>query len=402
MKQFLITAVLASSLFGMAQAQNAADTIMDVQKAVSAMEENYCDSAEIFMSRALAQRQTYRRFLFMGEILMKKQEYSKAVSALRMAEKNFQNCALLPLAECYAMIGNTDSAFYFLEKYSQKNDKLSLQRISDDTLLFNLKHLEKWTTWAKKTTYSQLENDIFSAEHYVNAERTGQALEILDKIIKKYPSCHKAYYLRAKAYVSDQNYKSALQDILRAVKLRPKQTEYLENQANIYFLSQKYALAAQTYVSVLKIDEFAIKNYYNAAKNFYLSSNYVAAIKYASMATQLYPNDEDCILLYSEVLLATGDAISALKVINQAGIEKKSPAQFYRLRGLCYLKTETYNFAISDFCNAIDLNNSLTDIYLHRGMAYYLMGEKDLAHKDWQTALKFKHFQANNYLQKYR
>ena len=402
MKRFFISILLLTWLSGETIAQNATDTICDVQMSVAAFENNNLDSAKFFIAKALTQRQNYQRFMFSGYVFMKNAEYKNAITAFRNAEKSFSDCALLPLTECYSMENNIDSAFYFLEKYSQKNNKLPLQQITSDSLLQNLKQSEKWNVWLKKITYQPLETELFTAEYNVKKQRTSQAMELLNKIIKKYPSNHKAFYLRANAYCQDGNLKSALQDIQRAVKLRPRESQYIEYQANILSLEKKYSQAAELYLSALKVDEFAIKNYYNAAKNYYLANEIPLAKKYIKCAVKLFSNNEKYLMLYAEIMLNSDDPISALKIVNSIDEQKKSTGEFYRLRGLCYLKTETYNYAITDFTNALDLNPSLTDIYLHRGMAYYQLGEKEKAHADWNNALNKRLFQANNYLQKYR
>ena len=77
-------------------------------------------------------------------------------------------------------------------------------------------------------------------------------------------------------------------------------------------------------------------------------------------------------------------------------------AAFYRSRGIIYLQSETYQFAIDDFNRAIDLDRTLCDIYLHRGLAKYMLGKKEDAKRDWNTAVKNRVYKANDYLEKYR
>ena len=148
-----------------------------------------------------------------------------------------------------------------------------------------------------------------------------------------------------------------------------------------------------------KYNELSIDNYLYAATSYLMAKNYAAAEKYSRLYLVMFEHNTDAVSVLSESLACQGDGVAALRVLNTMPYKD---ASFYRSRGIIYLQSETYQFAIDDFNRAIDLDPTLYDIYLHRGMAYYYLGKKDDAKRDWNTAVKDRVYKANDYLEKYR
>ncbi|MBO7141803.1 MAG: tetratricopeptide repeat protein, partial [Bacteroidales bacterium] len=174
---------------------------------------------------------------------------------------------------------------------------------------------------------------------------------------------------------------------------------YLNTLADILFAQQKYTKAAETWILAIKTDEMSVNSYLGLAKAYLKSKSLEKAEKYSRLYLLMFKNDEEAIAILSESLALQGDCMGALKVLNTMPDKN---AAFYRSRGIIYLQSDTYQFAIDDFNRAIDLDHTLFDIYLHRGLAYYMLGKKDDAKRDWNTAVKNRVYKANDYLEKYR
>ena len=205
--------------------------------------------------------------------------------------------------------------------------------------------------------------------------------------------------MRATAYINDGNYKSAVSDLEQAIKLRSRNALYLSALADTYYNLQKYSKAVEMWIAAIKADELLIHNYLNIARASLLAKDYAVAEKYARLYLIMFASNMEAISILSESLAQQDDCVAALKVLNTA---TKKNATFYRSRGIIYLKSETYQYAIDDFNRAIDLDPTLYDVYLHRGLAYYYTGKKQEAKNDWNIALKNRIFKANEYLAKYR
>ena len=393
----LITYLLIVSLLPLvARAQ---DTVNTAQLALAAFENGDLDSADQLINSALAEKSIPKRLALKADVEFAKHNYANAARFYLAAEKKQAGTSQLKTAEAYTLASMYDSAFAALTAYNNYPERMSAAKIAANSVFEPLKNDSRWQTVINQRDINQYQKDLETATHFINIHRNGEAFPILNQVIKKHPSAHLAWYLRAKAYISDDNYKSALDDIEHAVKLRSRNTLYLNTLAEVYYNLQKHSKAAETWTLALKNDELLIHNYLYIAKAKFANQDFEGAERFAQLYLLMFPDNIEAVALLSETLAQEGDCVGALKVLNTAKIKG---ASFYRSRGIIYLKSETYQFAIDDFNRAIDLDPTLYDIYLHRGMAYYSLGRKQDAKNDWNTALKNRIYKANDYLEKYR
>ncbi|MBO7567127.1 MAG: tetratricopeptide repeat protein [Bacteroidales bacterium] len=244
------------------------------------------------------------------------------------------------------------------------------------------------------------DDELQYAEYLVNNGRSVLAYPTLNKIIAKTPSSHYAHYLRALNYFNDGNPKSALYDIDEALKRRPLETQYLKLKGDVLSALGKYGKAAECYSKAVKSnDEPPMQILYSAAQAYLRAKDYGNASHYASIMLDAAPESDSAKLLAAEIHIADNNTTDALRVINTV---IKHDAQFYRLRGIAYCKSEMNDYAISDLNAALDIEPTLSDIYIWRGLAKYQSGNRKGAHDDWNTAISKRQYEAKNMLQKYR
>ena len=391
---YLVLSLLTASVTALAQ-----DTVSTAQMAVAAFVNGDIDSASALAYKSLTDKKTFIRLLLQGDIAFEQKKYAKAARCYTAADKMRAGVSGIRGSQAYALAGNYDSAFVSLKAYMSTTERISTAKISADTVFDSLKNDSRWQNLVNQRDINPYQKQLESAEHLIIIKRNSDAYELLNKVIKSHPSYHRAWYLRAWAYYKDDNYKSALTDILQAIKIRNKSVEYINLLAQIYYSLQKYEKAAEAWISALNTDERCVDNFCSAAQSFLLAKDYVSAEKYSRLYLVLFPFNSKALNILSESLLQQGDCTGALRVLNMSGDKN---AAFYRTRGLIYLQSETYKFAIDDFNRAIDLDNTLYDVYLHRGLAHYFSGHRQEATNDWNTALKHRCYKANDYLQKYR
>lgn len=377
----------------------AQDTVNTAQLAAAAYINGLLDSAEVLSTQALAEKSTPERMLLRAQILFAKHQYADAARYYSAADKKKQGSSGTKRAEAYSLAGAVDSAFAALDAYYGYSDRVSSAKIVSNPAFESLKTDARWQSVINKKDINPYQKDLESAAHLIKTNRTANAFELLNGVIKKHPSCHRAWYLRACAYRVDNNNKSALDDIEHAIKLHSRDAEYWNLLAETQFFMQRYTKAADTWIAALKYNELSIDNYLYAATSYLMAKNYAAAEKYSRLYLVMFKHNTDAVSVLSESLACQGDGVAALRVLNTMPYKD---ASFYRSRGIIYLQSETYQFAIDDFNRAIDLDPTLYDIYLHRGMAYYYLGKKDDAKRDWNTAVKNRVYKANDYLEKYR
>lgn len=393
----IISYLLIVSLLPLAA--RAQDTVNTAQLALAAFENENIDSADILINSALAEKSTPKRLALKADLEFSKHNYANAARYYTAAEKKQAGTSQLKTAEAYTLAQMYDSAFAALVAYNNYSDRVSYAKISANAIFEPLKTDSRWQTVVNQRDINQYQKDLESAAHLINIHRNGDAFPILNQVIKKHPSAHYAWYLRATAYINDGNYKSAVSDLEQAIKLRSRNALYLSALADTYYNLQKYSKAVEMWIAAIKADELLIHNYLNIARASLLAKDYAVAEKYARLYLIMFASNMEAISILSESLAQQDDCVAALKVLNTA---TKKNATFYRSRGIIYLKSETYQYAIDDFNRAIDLDPTLYDVYLHRGLAYYYTGKKQEAKNDWNIALKNRIFKANEYLAKYR
>ena len=361
------------------------DTVNTAQLACAAFKMQKWEYADSLASRALLEKTTSKRLALKADILFSMQRYAEAARYYSAAEKSQTGISNLKTAKSYALAAMYDSAFASLTAYYNYSDRISSAKIAADPVFEPLKSDARWQNIMNQRDINPYQKDLESAEHLINTHRNGDAFVILNQVIKKHPSAHRAWYLRASAYYNDGNIKSALSDMEHAVKLRSRNSLYLNTMAEILFAQNKYSKAAETWIMAIKADEMAVDGFLGAAKSLLKSKDYQGAEKYSRLYLLMFQNNAEAVSVLSESLACQGDCVSALRVLNTMPAKN---AAFYRSRGIIYLQSETYQFAIDDFNRAIDLDRTLCDIYLHRGLAKYMLGKKEDAKRDWNTAVK--------------
>lgn len=244
-----------------------------------------------------------------------------------------------------------------------------------------------------------LDKDLNYAKYLVDNGKSDFAYSTLNQIIKKHPSCARAYYIRAINYYNDGNTKSAIADIDLAIKRQPRAAEYHSLKGQILYMAQKFSQSGDCFVQSFRLSDTLMSSCYYAARAFCKAEDYDKAESWAAKYIDAYPDCDSAKFLMSEILSCSGDPVGALRIINS--METKG-ADFYRLRGIAYCKSELYEYSLADLNKALDLNPKLVDIYLWRGLANCKAGNKQAAKADWNTALKFRLYKANDYLEKYR
>ena len=244
-----------------------------------------------------------------------------------------------------------------------------------------------------------IDGDLQYAEYLVNNGKSELAYPSLNKIISQSPSSHYAYYLRALNYYNDGNTKSALYDIDQALKHRPLDADYLALKGDILTLSGKHGKAADNYAKAVRNEDAPPHRIYATASAYLRDKDYANAIKYAERLLDIAPDSDSAKMLAAEIFIDDNNTTDALRLINTVVAHN---AQFHRLRGIAYCKSQMIDYAIQDLNAALDIDPSMSDIYVWRGLAKYQSGDRKGAHNDWNIAVSKRQYEASNLLQKYR
>ncbi len=119
------------------------------------------------------------------------------------------------------------------------------------------------------------------------------------------------------------------------------------------------------------------------------SGKYVEAIPKYTHAIQIAPTYKEPWYNRGKARLNTGDYTNAVADFSRAlelYTDSEGLADVYNNRGITKKKMGDIKGAIEDYTKAIEKNPKIYRAIVNRGIAYYDLGETDLAIKDFKTA----------------
>ncbi len=206
------------------------------------------------------------------------------------------------------------------------------------------------------TLRAQFNKDYFyymGRKFIINAHY-GEAIEMLNILLRYDPKVHEAYFLRGVAKYNLNDLIGAEVDYTSAIRLNP-----------VFTLAYEYRAIALA----------RLGNYDQALKDF-------------KEAIELRPDQPSPYYSRGVTLLLTNQLDKAIDDFNQYIKMNDRVAEAFINRGTCYLLKKDTTAAISDFNRAIKTNHYSPDGYNRRGGVYMLMERYDSAMVDFNSAIK--------------
>ena len=259
----------------------------------------------------------------------------------------------------------------------------------------------------KKSLNKQIRRYIGKGKRYFSQNKFDKAIQCFDKAIEINPNIAEIY-----AYRGDVNYiideEQAIKDYTKAIKLNPKAFKAYYSRGLLYEVAfNECSKAIADYTKAIDINS---NNYdvYNCRANVYMQvGEYDKATEDFLKLLNLKKNPQNKIDLYNVYYKLGHLKLNQKLYKNAIDFYNKSLKQktyieelkfnSYFERGCCYMCTEEYENAISDFTQAINmaLKNSncsekIAEFYSERAGAYLALGNKVAYESDLQTAEEFK------------
>lgn len=228
------------------------------------------------------------------------------------------------------------------------------------------------------------------------AQRFQEAIEALSLCIHLDPGNADAYLLRGNSYKCLERWENAIADVQKAVSLQP-------------FDSQKHLLLGFV-LRRMDNPEKAIAAFTERLK---LSPNDTIALRFRGDCYENTGKDDEAISDYTALLLLKEDAHvhrSRGRLWYERGDYRKAVADFelylrkypdddHTLRscGYCHFALENYLLSIADFGRAIHLNSEAQDYYW-RGRAWVMIDEIQKAISDYDEAIRLDPTEADYFV----
>lgn len=383
-------------------AVNAQLSISNIQKASAEYNNKNLEQAIFYLNKSVKNNNSnYKLYILRGKYHLENKNFKNAFEDLKKASNLYPECCNYEIATYYAQSNNSIKASEYLKKYLNNYIKKPEAIIKNDIMFEPIRNTNEWNNLWSKQWYNNKELKLYDAEYAYKKQRYTQSIEILDKLLSRYKTLDKAYFIKAKVFYETKSYKAAHKAVDLALKYNKRNYEYYNLKAKIYEAEQKYNKAIDYYNSTLKKNPLLIDTYYFLAICYFKTKKYKNALEYINAYLELYPDKDKSKILKFNILNNSQQQQKALRIINP--MIKKSPknAELYYLRAKAYHKSQMYQFAVNDYSQALDINPTLTNIYYERAFSEFEMNNIEKACMDWKEAVKNENYKANQYLLKY-
>ncbi|MBN1251753.1 MAG: tetratricopeptide repeat protein [Bacteroidales bacterium] len=320
-------------------------------------------------------------------ILFQIKDYNKAIDNILKISRN--NDYYLMLARAFSGINNTSKAVENMDLYLKTRNKKSEAEIKSFKEFDILFKNEAWVNLWKKDWYQKKEKILNDAEYAYSLKNYDEAENIINELLDKYNKSYKAFYIRGLINFNKKNLKQALSDFESAINLNKKDINLNLDYALCLVELNKTKKAFEIYEDILKNDSTELKAFYGRAKLGLATNNLANAQSDIEYYLQYYPDNEDVNYLAAQIDFKAGDFLSAIPKFGK--LIKINPAkeEYFIGRANCYMKTETYKYAIFDYSMALDLNPKLSEVYYQKANAHYKIGQIEQACANWNYSYRY-------------
>lgn len=223
---------------------------------------------------------------------------------------------------------------------------------------------------------------LYARSYYFMREgKYPKAIRDYDLLILLYPNVASLYLYRGQAKFYLENYESAETDYRKGYQLDSTYIEVINALGSLYFVMDLYKDAITYFDKTLKLDPKNIYAYYYRASTYYYTQQYDLALKDINSCLGLAPKDADAKRLEALVHLATKKPKKAIAIYEKLQKEKVTfeEEDFYNW-GLAYYQLRQYNKALFYLQTPQKHENS---------SIYHYMGKTKYKLKDTRGALGY-------------
>jgi tetratricopeptide (TPR) repeat protein len=259
------------------------------------------------------------------------------------------------------------------------------------------------------------------AEYFFNSNNGKMAYDDITKAIAIDSSKEDYYMLLANIHFKGLQIEKSIHAFEKAIELNPANPEPHVKLAELYLYLKAYPKSLKEADDALRMDKNIAKAYFIKGFAFKEEGDTGKAISSFQTAAEVKPDYYDAYIQLGNIFAVRKDKLSLQYYNNAIKIRPQSTEALYN-RGLLLQNVgqielaendyntiikidptyadayynlgfielsmkEDYKAAIKQFTNAINANNNYAEAFYNRGLSYELLGDKEAARKDYQSAL---------------
>jgi tetratricopeptide (TPR) repeat protein len=314
-------------------------------------------------------------FIRRGNALLKMNEMDRAVADFNEANQIKPDVADLWLARAFANEGDAGRAVSYLQNHLQSVFRINEDSIKKDPSFNKIQESAEWEALWQKDWYTGTDKAIADAQFYSRKKQYDEAVSALDKAVLLEPDNTRVLLERGKVFMRQGNFAAAAGDFSSAISKDKTLTPAFKARGVAYLNLEKYKDAAADFTRALRDDVSDFDIYLKRAASFAGLENWTAAIKDMQVYMKYFENDPGAVFTCGEYYYDSQDYINALKCFNRNLKEDPNNPAYFKARGMTYLQTNTYRFAVNDLSMSLDLNPYDSETWMYHGLAAIKTGD---------------------------
>ena len=356
---------------------------------IASMQEGSYEQARTFFEQVLALRSNDARGLLkMAEAYYQTADYQPSIDYLERVEEQRDGMGSYGLARAYAQLGDHSKAVQYLEKHLRSEYKRPYSKIWLDPAFVSLENSREWRSLWKTEWYTPEEQMIREISYLTES---GDHLDALDMIQDGLSGeADRAALLAARGAVFHAmgSYQNAIQAFSQAISLTRMDALPFHGRARAYMALGKFSDAVPDLKRSIDLQPERLETLLELSEAYRSAGDYDQAVQVIEDYAAYFPDRAEAHFYHGQILYESGSYLKALVPFNRCLELESNDPRFYAARGLTYLATSTYRYAINDFGMALDLDPKNHEVWFQKGMARWHASEREGAIADWERAAR--------------
>ena len=229
--------------------------------------------------------------------------------------------------------------------------------------------------------------DIERINELVGNKEFGKACELLEEALKEEPDNIEILKLAGLTYVNLEQWRNACNVFETVVKYSP------EDATSTFYLAKSYEnlknliSAKNYYLKVIELRPEYEEAYKSLCLLLIILKENADAIKYADIASSLFPQDYIYDFIKGTALMDSRDFLSALGHLGKAINKAPESPEIINSMGTCYLALGDTNQAIATYKSVLDIDPNNAPAYFNIGSVYQIKQEHKIAIEYFEKAV---------------
>lgn len=230
----------------------------------------------------------------------------------------------------------------------------------------------------------QLEISLLRAEALTYMDRSGEALDLLEKLkeFENSDSLSEIYLLESLVYEFNQEYDRMFEVLKDAIMSNPKNDEALERLWLAVELSRNYKDSIELHQSIIDLHPYSYMAWYNLGHAYAYLGEYENAIEAYEYSFIINENFDYAVRDCADICFETGQFRKAIQYYNDLLDEANADSDLYQKIGESYQQLGNCRKAADFFRKAIKLDPLNDEAYFYYGKCYS-------SHEKWKSAARF-------------